>query len=97
MESRWGNTWRTQAHVVKALKGKCGLEGGATCDTGGLDGVQYSVGASYYLDPAFYVFGLYAILKNGASAQYNNASGQQGTPNPGEDIRQMAVGIAYNF
>jgi len=97
VESRWSNTWRTQAHVVKALKGKCGLEGGATCDTSGLDGVQYSVGASYYVDPAFYVFGLYAILKNGASAQYNNASGQQGTPNPGEDIRQMAVGIAYNF
>ena len=97
VESRWGNTWRTQAHVVKALKGKCQLEGGATCDTGGLDGVQYSVGASYYLDPSFYIFGLYAILNNGASAQYNNASGQQGTPNPGEDIRQAAVGIAFNF
>ena len=96
-ESRWSNAWRTQFNVIKATKGSCELGGGTACTTDGLDGTQYSVGAAYYLDPSFYIFGLYAILNNGASAQYNNASGQQGTPNPGEDIRQIAVGLAYTF
>jgi predicted porin len=97
LESRWSNAWRTQINAIKATKGSCELAAGVACTTDGLDGTQYSVGAAYYLDPSFYIFGLYAILNNGASAQYNNAPSSQATPNPGEDIRQIAVGIAYIF
>ncbi len=66
----------------------------AACDTTGLDGSQIDVGVAYYMDPNFYIFGLYSKLKNGASAVYNSSSQK---PSPGEDITQGGVGIAYTF
>jgi predicted porin len=93
LESRWSNSWRTALHYIKSTKGDCTLLNVA-CTTDGLDGSQISVGVAYYTDPSFYIFGLYSKLTNGSSARYNNSSQ---TPNPGEDITQGSVGIAYNF
>jgi predicted porin len=93
LESRWTSNWRTALHYIKSTEGDCTLLNVA-CTTTGLDGTQLSLGVAYYMDPSFYVFGLYSKLTNGASARYNNSS--QG-PAPGEDITQGAVGIAYNF
>ncbi len=93
MENRWTNQWRTAFHYIRANKGSCQLVATA-CDTTGLEGSQLSAGVAYYLDPAFYLFGLYSKLTNGSSAQYNNSSQ---TPNRGEDITQIAVGLAYTF
>jgi len=52
-------------------------------------------GVTYSFDPSTYLFGLLARLNNGSSARFNNTASQ--TPNPGEDITQLAVGLAYSF
>src|SRR5712691_10968103 len=95
MENRWTNAWRTAFSYVKAGAGTCSLGGGASCTTSGLEGNQIAAGVAYYLDPSAYVFGLLARLTNGTSAQYNNMALQK--PNPGEDIKNIAVGFAYTF
>ena len=41
------------------------------------------------------LFALYSKLTNGTSARYNNTAVQSVTD--GEDITQMALGIAYSF
>jgi predicted porin len=93
LESRWSASWRTALHYIKSTKGDCTLLNTA-CTTDGLDGSQISLGVAYFMDPSFYIFGLYSKLTNGTSARYNNSSQ---TPSPGEDITQGSVGIAYNF
>jgi len=95
MENRWTNAWRTAFSYVKAGAGTCSLGGGISCSTSGLEGNQISAGVAYYLDPSAYVFGLVARVTNGISAQYNNMALQK--PNPGEDIKNIAVGFAYTF
>src|SRR5712691_9431106 len=95
MENRWTNAWRTAFSYVKAGAGNCSLGGGISCTTSGLEGNQIAAGVAYYLDPSAYVFGLLARLTNGTSAQYNNMALQK--PNPGEDIKNIAVGFAYTF
>jgi predicted porin len=93
LESRWSSAWRTALHYIKSTAGSCSLLN-AACMTDGLDGSQVSLGVAYYMDPSFYIFGLYSKLTNGASARYNNSSQ---TPSPGEDITQGSVGMAYIF
>jgi len=95
MENRWTNAWRTAFSYVKAGAGTCSLGGGISCTTSGLEGSQISAGVAYYVDPSAYVFGLVAKLKNGSAATYSNLAAQK--PNPGEDITQIAVGLAYTF
>ncbi len=95
MENRWTNVWRTAFSYVKAGAGTCSLGGGISCTTSGLEGSQISAGVAYYVDPSAYVFGLVAKLKNGSAATYSNLAAQK--PNPGEDITQIAVGLAYTF
>src|SRR5712691_810282 len=95
MENRWTNAWRTAFSYVKAGAGTCSLSGGASCSTSGLEGSQIAAGVAYYVDPSAYVFGLVAKLKNGSAATYSNLAAQK--PNPGEDITQIAVGLAYTF
>ena len=95
MENRWTNAWRTAFSYVKAGAGTCSLSGGASCSTSGLEGSQISAGVAYYLDPSAYLFGLVGKLKNGSAATYSNLASQK--PNPGEDITQIAVGLAYTF
>jgi predicted porin len=70
----------------------------AGCSADGLDGNLVAAGVAYYLDPSFYVFGLYARLTNGSSARFNNnGSSTKQTPVPGEQVTQASVGIAYIF
>lgn len=94
MENRWSNQWRTAFHYVRANKGSCKLVN-AGCTTDGLEGTQISAGVSYYLDPSFYLFGLYSVVRNGTAARYDSVD--IGTPSAGEDTRQIAGGIAYTF
>ena len=93
LESRWSGTWRTAVHYIRSSAGSCTLLNTA-CTTDGLEGHQIDVGVAYYLDPSVYIFGLYSKLTNGAAARYNSSSQ---SPNPGEDITQGGIGIAYTF
>jgi predicted porin len=97
MENRWSGAWRTAFSYVKAGAGSCkqAILLTADCSTAGLEGAQISAGVAYYLDPSAYLFGLLARVTNGSSAQYNNTALQK--PNPGEDIKNIAVGFAYTF
>src|SRR6266513_3592971 len=93
LESRWSGQWRTAVHYMKSSAGTCTLLNTA-CTTDGLDGHQIDVGVAYYMDPSVYVFVLASKLTNGAAARYNSSSQ---TPNPGEDITQGGIGLAYTF
>jgi predicted porin len=92
-EARWTAQWRTALSYTKATAGSCSLVTNP-CSTSGLDGNQITAGVTYSLDPSTYLFGLAARLTNSESARFNNSSQ---TPTPGEDIKQIAVGIAYSF
>ena len=96
LESRWSGTWRTTFHYVKSSAGSCTLLN-TNCTTDGLEGKQISAGAAYFMDPNFYLFVLASKLTNGSSARYSNVASTQPNPNPGEDITQGAVGLAYTF
>jgi predicted porin len=90
----WSPQWRTALFYGKASKGDCKLFN-ASCTTTGLEGSMVAAGVAYYLDPSFYLFGLYSVLNNGAGARYENL--ESGRGNPGEDITQGAIGLAYTF
>ena len=93
-DARWSRAWRTQVEFIKANKGTCAIVA-RDCNTMGLDGWQFQVGAAYYFSPRTYLFAIAALLHNGFSAQYNN-SGLQ-APSIGEGINQYAVGISHNW
>ena len=96
-EARWSPQWRTALHYVKGTAGKCSrvfVTGSAPCITDGLDGTQVSAGVAYYFSRRTYLFFLWQQLKNGKSAIF--ASGSQ-TPNAGEDVTQVALGIHTAF
>ena len=93
-EARWNNQWRTAFHYVKATAGKCTVVA-QECSTSGLDGSQMSLGVAYHFSRRTYIFLMGSLVKNGHSAVYNNSNLQE--PNPGEDIRQIAVGIHTAF
>ena len=93
-EARWTPQWRTTLSYVKATAGSCSLVTNP-CSADGLDGALIAGGVTYSFDPSTYLFGLLARLNNGSSARFNNTASQ--TPNPGEDITQIAVGLAYSF
>jgi len=93
-ESRWTNEWRTAFSYIKAAAGSCSIVNN-NCSTSGMEGTQINAGVTYSLDPSTYVFALYSKLTNGTSARYNNTASQSVTD--GEDITQMALGIAYSF
>jgi predicted porin len=93
-EARWSSQWRTAVTFVGASAGTC-TRFNATCDTTGLEGAQISLGGSYYIDPSTYLFLIGSVMGNGASARYDNVS--NGSPATGEDVLQIAFGIAHNF
>lgn len=93
MSNRWG-PWRTAFHYVKATAGSCSRVN-APCTTDGLDGTQISVGGSYSFSRRTWLFLMGSVVRNGKSAVYNNSNLQE--PNPGEDIRQVAIGIHTLF
>lgn len=93
-DGRWTPQWRTAAHYIKANAGSCQVVN-QSCSTDGLDGTQISAGVSYYLDPSYYLFALYSVVKNGKSARFENM--ESGRPAVGEDITQYAFGLTYVF
>jgi len=93
-EARWNNQWRTAVEYVKATAGKCSVVA-QDCNTGGLNGEQFQIGVAYHFSRKTYLFFLAALVKNGYSAAYNNSNLQD--LSPGEDIRQLAMGIHTSF
>lgn len=89
-EARWTPQWRTAFHYVRATEGEC-TRVNAACNTDGLEGTQISAGFAYHFSRRTYLFVMGSLLRNGFSAVYNNSNLQE--PNPGEDIRQVAVGL----
>lgn len=88
--------WRLALSDTYGSKGSCSLNGGASCSTDGLEGNQVSIGASYSLSRRTQIFALAALLSNGKSARYINADWLADVQ-PGQDIRQVALGIAHSF
>jgi len=93
-EARWNPQWRTAFHYVKATAGKCTIVA-QDCNTGGLEGSQMSLGFAYHFSRRTYLFVMASLVRNGYSAVYNNSNLQE--PNPGEDIRQIGVGLHTSF
>ncbi len=82
------------ASVAKAEKGTCTRNGGAACNTDGLDGMQLNLGVLYNLNKQLGVFALASNVNNSKSAAYNN------TPlsiQPGTDLQAFAAGVAIRF
>ncbi|MDB5880319.1 MAG: hypothetical protein JWP43_197 [Ramlibacter sp.] len=94
-ESRWGDRWRTSAHIVMSKAGSC-TRVAAACTTDGLEGKQITLGGAYYFSKRTYLWSAVSRVINGKSARYNNNEFAQ-TPNPGEDINHFALGISHSF
>lgn len=93
-DARWSQQWRTAFHYVKATAGKCSIVA-RDCDTGGLEGSQIALGVAYHFSRRSYLFLMGTLVRNGYSAVFSNSNLQD--VNPGEDIRQVAVGIHTSF
>ncbi|HZZ91518.1 MAG TPA: hypothetical protein VFE23_03095, partial [Usitatibacter sp.] len=93
--ARWTPQWRTDVGYIHSEKGSCSRHGGVTCTTDGLEGTQIQAGLAYYFSRQTYLFAMYALLRNGYSAQYNNLELQD--VSIGEDIKQWAVGLSHAF
>lgn len=94
MENRWGERWRTAFSYVWSQRGSCELVGTA-CSTDGLEASKITLGAAYYFSRRTYAFGAVGRVTNGHSARFNSAD--FGSPAPGEDITQAALGLAHSF
>lgn len=93
-EARWAPNFRTAVQYVKATAGKCSVVD-MDCNTNGLEGQQIGIGFAYHFSRRTYLFVMGTLVKNGYSAIFNNSNQQE--PNPGEDIRQIGIGIATSF
>jgi predicted porin len=87
--------WRFATQVMKAGEGSCEVTSGS-CSTAGLGATMWTVGARYRFDRQTFLYAIGAILKNGASANFNNNSTITGIP-LGSDLTNLAVGISYSF
>ena len=91
-EARWSKQWRTAAHYVKATAGSC-TRVNAICVTNGAGGQQYALGVSYNFSPKTYAFLMGTLVKNDFAASFNNSDNED--VSPGEDIRQIALGLHH--
>jgi predicted porin len=94
-ENRWTEQWRTAANIVHATAGSC-TRIATVCVTDGLTGTKYTAAVGYDMSKRTMLFGAASTIKNGKSARYSNVE-LLGSPNPGGDIRQVALGISHNF
>ncbi len=92
-DARWLPEWRTQIHYVQATRGNCAIVA-MSCSTRGLGGFQITAGAAYYFSKRTYLFFMAQWLRNDFSANF--ASGTQDA-SIGENVRQYALGINYEF
>ncbi len=95
-ENRWTDKIRTAGGIVRSNAGTCTLKGGVACSTTGLEGTKYTLGIGYDLDKDTRLFAAASLLKQGDSASYGVREFSN-RPNVGENIRHMAVGMAYSF
>ena len=89
-EWRINPQWRTAFQYVRGTAGDCSRVN-ADCNTSGLKGEQFGLGVAYHFSRKTYAFLMGTLVKNDFAASYNNADNQ--SVNPGEDIRQVALGL----
>lgn len=90
--------WTLAAAYGRSEEGSCELVGGVVCSTDGLDATMMSIGASYSLSKRTLLFALYNSLHNGYSANFDNSSNIAAkNVTAGQDLREIAVGIAVRF
>jgi predicted porin len=94
-DAKWSPQWRTALQFVRAQAGSCKLLGVA-CNTDGLEGTKYTAAVGYSFSKRTMLFAAASLIKNGKSARFDNTE-FNGPPNPGEDIRHLAIGISHNF
>jgi general bacterial porin, GBP family len=93
-DAKWTPQWRTAFHYVKATKGECSRVN-AACNTDGLAASQISAGVAYHFSRRTYLFLMYSMVKNDHSARFNPTADDD--VNPGEDVRQVGLGIHTSF
>jgi predicted porin len=86
--------WTLAAAYGQAGAGSCSLGGGVACSTSGLDGKMLNLGAGYSFSKRTMLYGMVTQMRNGHSAMYNNGPEDI---TPGQDIRQIALGISHTF
>lgn len=99
IEQKFG-PWTGAISLVDSDKGTCTREGGATCDTSGLDGRIINFGVSYSFSRRTLAFLLFTQAKNGQSARYNPVAinPSAGTdPQQGEDVTAIGAGVSHSF
>ena len=92
-EGRWSPTWRTAFQYIRSTAGEC-TRVAADCNTSGLKGEQFGAGFAYHFSRRTYLFVMATLLRNDFAASFSN--GTQGV-NPGEDIREIGVGLHTSF
>jgi len=91
---RISQQWRATAHYVRAEKGTC-VRVNAACNTDGLEASMISAGLAYHFSRRTYLFFMASVVRNGPSAAFNPTFDDD--VSPGEDVRQVAVGIHTAF
>ena len=94
VEGRLGDQWRAVAQYVKSDAGKC-TRVSAVCNTDGLEGNKFIIGASYFLSRRTYFFAVYDQLRNGKSGRF--AANDFGAVSAGEDTKHLIGGISHRF
>jgi predicted porin len=88
-EWRISGKFRTAFQYIRSTAGSCSRVN-ADCNTEGLKGEQFGVGFAYNFSRRTYLFVMATLVKNDFAASFSN--GSQGV-NPGEDIREVGVGL----
>jgi predicted porin len=86
--------WRAAFHYVKAEKGTC-KRANAICNTDGLEATQVSAGMAYHFSRRTFLFLMYSVVRNGNSAAFNPTFDDD--VSPGEDVRQIGLGLHTSF
>ncbi len=92
-EARWSPTWRTAFQYVRSNPGEC-TRVAAVCNTSGMKGEQFGAGFAYHFSRRTYLFVMATLVKNDFAASFSNGSQ---AVNPGEDIREIGVGLHTSF
>jgi len=87
--------WGFATQYVRAGSGTCQLTGGVDCSTAGLQSWMLSLGGRYRFDRQTFLYLIANKLSNGPSARNDNWAAS--SPNRGEDVKQIAMGISYSF
>jgi predicted porin len=89
-EWRLNNQFRTAFQYIRSTPGTC-TRVNADCNTNGMKAEQIGLGFAYHFSRKTYLFVMGTLLKNDYAASFSNSNQQ--SVNPGEDIRQIGVGL----